>query len=63
MRKIDIDEIVFGITFSDIQMLAMESIGRELNSREIADFSNGIKFYFKDWDSWLKELIQAECKS
>ncbi len=56
------NDLIFGITKSDIQMLALETLNRKLNQQELISFTKGITNYFKNWDCWIQELIINDFK-
>lgn len=49
-EKLNVDELVYAINVWDIQELAKERIGRELNFQEMHSVRKGIEWGFFDWD-------------
>ena len=48
-EKLNEDELVYGINVWDVQTLAKERIGRELNFSEMNVVKKGIEWGFFDW--------------
>ncbi len=48
-EKLNVDELVYGINVWDVQTLAKERIGRELNFDEMNSVKKGIEWGFFDW--------------
>lgn len=56
-EKLNEDELVYGINVWDIQTLAKERIGRELNFYEMNTVKKGIEWGFFDWGDVVKVAI------
>jgi hypothetical protein len=55
--KIKNDEILFAITVADVQDIAINKLGRELNFEELHQVRKGIEWGFFDWELPIKVTI------
>ncbi len=58
-EKMNVDELVYAINAWDVQELAKERIGRELNFYEMHSVKKGIEWGFFDWDEVVKVAIDS----
>lgn len=56
-EKLNGDELVYGINVWDVQTIAKERIGRELNFDEMYRVQKGIEWGFFDWDEVVKVAV------
>ncbi|MCX6174648.1 MAG: hypothetical protein NTZ27_07865 [Ignavibacteriales bacterium] len=56
-EKLEVDELVYAINVWDVQTLAKERIGRELDFHEMNAVKKGIEWGFFDWDDVVKVAI------
>ncbi|MCL4548243.1 MAG: hypothetical protein M1495_06715 [Bacteroidetes bacterium] len=66
-EKLNVEELLYGINVWDVQTLAKERIGRELNFHEMNAVKKGIEWGFFDWfdvvNIAIDEAIVQEQKS
>lgn len=60
MNKIEKQGIFFVLSEGVLQELSLETISRKLNPAELEELKKSILYYFKDYDTWIKELIMNE---
>ena len=58
-EELNVDELVYAINVFDVQELAKERIGRELNFYEMTSVKKGIEWGFFDWDDVVKTAIDS----
>lgn len=58
-EKLNVDELVYAINVWDIQELAKERIGRELNFQEMHSVRKGIEWGFFDWYDVVNTAIDC----
>ena len=49
--------LIFAVNVLDIQVLAHESIGRELDEDELEEIKNDIWYNLRHLDEWIREIV------
>lgn len=56
-EKLEEDELIFAITIADVQLTALNKLGRELNHDEMYLVRKGVEWGFFDWEEIVNFAI------